>query len=404
MPNPRLYLRPPIPHSPWESQAKQRRTFDDPIAYRKPQPQFIPLPNTNRVNLNLPLQAVMADDWIVQAGKLVFHAVGDTGGIHGTDVQEAIAQQLEQQVEGAAASQKPAFFYDLGDVIYYNGQSEFYRTQFYEPYQYYKPFIFAIPGNHDGDTQVRRNDPPVSEPSLTGFMTNFCAEQPEFLFPYRATMTQPYVYWTLEAPFLTLIGLYSNVDGSLDGRGGVEQERWLQDQLAQAPTDKCLIVAVHHPPYSLDSHHGGAPEVLLALDRAIAASKRQPNAVFSGHVHSYQRFTRRIGGQQMAYVVAGAGGYANTPRALHKLQLDPSGKPIQTPFQTAEPDVVLESYNDSNPGFLRVTVDNQTLTCEYFLVPFVGTPPAKPFDQFSLNWRNYKLATASPARKSKKLR
>jgi hypothetical protein len=130
---------------------------------------------------------------------------------------------MERQVRSAAAAEKPAFFYNLGDVVYFNGQSHYYRRQFYEPYQYYPPHIFAIPGNHDGDVHTRGNDPPVTEPTLTGFLENFCDDQPRHQFPYRATMTQPYVYWTLDAPFATIIGLYSNVDGSLDGRGSFEQ-------------------------------------------------------------------------------------------------------------------------------------------------------------------------------------
>jgi hypothetical protein len=372
--------------------AKARRPFGDPVAYEKGHPVFIPPPFTNRVNLNLPLQAVMADDWIQKAGKIVFHALGDTGGIHGTDVEEAVAHQMEAQVEAAAEAEKPAFFYHLGDVIYFNGQSDFYRPQFYEPFQYYQPFIFAIPGNHDGDTHVRAHDPPVTEPSLTGFMTNFCDEQPRHLFPYRETMTQPYVYWTLEAPFVTLIGLYSNVDGSLDGRGSFEQQRWLQQQLADAPKDKCLLLAVHHPPYSLDRPHGGSPDILKALDGAIQTSGRVPDAVLSAHVHSYQRFTRRRAKHETPFLVAGAGGYANTPKAMHKLQVNPAdGSPITTPFQTTEAEVTLESFNDTDPGFLRVTIDAQTLTAEYLLIPFDGEPPTDPYDTFSLNWRTHKL-------------
>jgi hypothetical protein len=384
----------PNPHShhPSGRAPKMRRDFGDPVALPKEFPDFVPPPFTNRVNLNLPLHAVMPDDWIINAGRIVFHAVGDTGGIHGTEVQEAIAQQMELQVESAPVPEKPAFFYNLGDVVYFNGQSQYYRWQFYEPYQYYQPYIFAIPGNHDGDVHVRGNDPPVMEPTLTGFMRNFCDEQPRELFPYRATMTQPYAYWTLDAPFLTLIGLYSNVDGSLDGRGSYEQHRWFQDQLRQAPADKCLLVAVHHPPYSLDRPHGGSPDILKALNRAIAESGRAPDAILSGHVHSYQRFTRRRGGKELPFLVAGAGGYAHRRKAMHLLQVNPAdGSEITVPFQTKEHDVVLESYNDDDPGFLRITVDHQTLKAEYCIVPFEGEPPATPFDAFSLNWKTHKI-------------
>jgi 3',5'-cyclic AMP phosphodiesterase CpdA len=232
----------------------------------------------------------------------------------------------------------------------------------------------------------------VTEPSLTGFIRNFCDTQPTHLVPYRATMTQPYVYWTLDAPFVTIIGLYSNVDGSLDGRGTFEQQAWLQDQLEHAPKDKCLLVTVHHPPYSLDRPHGGSPDILSALDRAMQSVGRVPDAVFSGHVHSYQRFTRTRGGHEIPYVVAGAGGYAHIPKAMHQLQLNPAdGSRIQTPFKTKDPEVVLAAYNDTDPGFLRVTIDKKQLLGEYFLVPFVGNPPKTPADTFTVDLKKHKV-------------
>ena len=67
-------------------------------------------------------------------------------------------------------------------------------------------------------------------------------------------MTQPYVYWTLNTPFATIVGLYSNVDGTLDARGTSEQFPWFQEQIKNAPKNKALIVAVHHPPYSRGGH------------------------------------------------------------------------------------------------------------------------------------------------------
>ena len=390
MPHPHSQPRPTL--SPSHRPRKPRRQFGDPIAARKERPDFVQPPLINRVNLNLPLRAIMPEDWITDAGHIVFHTVGDTGGIYGTEAQEAIADQMEAQVDAAPDQSKPAFFYNLGDVVYFNGQSQHYRWQFYEPYQYYQPHIFAIPGNHDGDSRLSGNDNPVTEPTLTGFITNFCDEQPRYLFPYRATTTQPYVYWTLEAPFVTIVGLYSNVDGALDGRGSIEQQRWLEDQLRMAPEHKCLIVAVHHPPYSLDQPHGGSPDILIALDEARANSHRTPDIVLSGHVHSYQRFTRQVDEREIPFLVAGAGGFANMPQAMYKLQVEDDGRSIETPFQTTEADVILESYNDIDPGFLQVTIDRETLVGEYFTVPFEDKPPSDPFDRFSLDWRNHKIS------------
>jgi hypothetical protein len=77
---------------------------------------------------------------------------------------------------------------------------------------------------------------------------------------------------------------------------------------------------------------------------------------------------------------------------MHKLQVADDGSPIETPFETTEPGVVLESYNDTDPGFLRVTIDSETLKGEYFTVPFEDTPPTDPYDRFSLNWKTHKLS------------
>jgi len=122
-------------------------------------------------------------------------------------------------------------------------------------------------------------------------MRNFCDDAPSAV-PYRTTMTQPYVYWTLDTPVLTIIGLFSNVEGSLDPRGRSDQQNWLTAELQAAPTNKKLLIAVHHPCYSLDSVHGGCPDILTAIDSAIVASNRRPDAVLAGHVHNYQRFSR----------------------------------------------------------------------------------------------------------------
>ena len=398
-----IHHLPPGHHTPVNSSRfnKTRRPFGDPVAETKSTPRFLPPPFTNLQNLVLPLDVVLRnpdeEKRIKGAGKLVFHCVGDTGGIYGTAAQEAVAHAMETQIQSAEAPDRPAFFYHLGDVVYFNGLRHLYGVQFYEPYKYYPALIFAIPGNHDGDTRTQKGDEPDHEKTLTGFIENFCASQPEHRDAYRETMTQPYVYWTLEAPFATIIGLYSNVDGSLDGRGTNEQQHWFEGQMRAAPADKCLIVAVHHAPYSLDTDHGGSPAILAALERASSQSERWPDAVLSGHVHNYQRFTREVNGRQIPFVVAGAGGYANDRKSMHQIQLDAEGQPVPPgkPFPTTVEGVVLESYEETNPGFLRLTVDAETLTGEYFSVPFDDAPPAHPVDSFQLNWKTHRRLVSS---------
>lgn len=374
--------------------SKPRLAFKQVNQTPKASPRFIPIPVPQPVNCTLPLTAILGNDKvnaIQDSGQIVFHSVGDTGGFNGTETQDAIAEAMEAQFTTAAANAVPAFFFHLGDVIYYNGESTMYEAQFYEPYKFYPAVIFAIPGNHDGDTVVYPGDPPDPEPSLFGFFKNFCAPQQTPISTYRDAITQPYVYWTLEAPFVTIIGLYGNVDGTLDGRGTVTQQQWLSTQLKNANPNNCIIVTVHQPPYSLDGTHGGYPTIVNAIDQAANTAGVCPHAVFSGHVHDYQRFTRSvtIAGKvrTIPYLVAGAGGYANSPKQLHKLQRDAANDPVPCPSSTSDPTVELRGYNENAPGFLRVTVSSTELTAQYFTVPFTGPVPTTPFDAVTLNYQ-----------------
>src|SRR5215204_4040768 len=106
MPHPHSQPRPTL--SPSHRPRKPRRQFGDPFAARKKHPDFVQPPLINRVNLNLPLRAIMPEDWIKEAGHIVFHTVGDTGGIYGPEAQEAIADQMEAQVDAAPDQSKPA--------------------------------------------------------------------------------------------------------------------------------------------------------------------------------------------------------------------------------------------------------------------------------------------------------
>ncbi|HTS67454.1 MAG TPA: metallophosphoesterase [Terriglobia bacterium] len=365
---------------------KQHRPIGDPVEYLKSNPKFEAAPfGPPAGNLVMSLDAVAAgvSAAIAKEKQMVFHTVGDTGGVNGTETQDSVAKAMEQQIRNPGVNGSPAFFYHLGDVVYFNGISTDYPQQFFEPYQYYPALIFAIPGNHDGDTHVRNNDKPDPEPSLTGFRDNFCAAPGTHASPYRDAMTQPYVYWTLDTPLATIVGLYSNIDGMLDAKDHGPQEAWLTQQMKDAAGDKCLIVAVHHAPYSLDVTHGGYFKILESLDNAIAASKRVPDMVLSGHVHNYQRFSRQIGDRTIPYIIAGAGGYANTPKAMHKLQTE-GGQQFQLPFQTTHPDLTLQKFNQTDPGFLKVTVTPGELTAEYYIVPFEGSANGNPYDSVTV--------------------
>lgn len=105
----------------------------------------------------------------------------------------------------------------------------------------------------------------------------------------RTAMIQPNVYWTLLTPFATIIGLYTNVP-----EGGVvepDQQAWLAGELRDADAALPVIVALHHPPFSLDTHHSGSSAMSKVLTQAASKAKRKPDLVCSGHVHNYQRFS-----------------------------------------------------------------------------------------------------------------
>jgi hypothetical protein len=217
-------------------------------------------------------------------------------------------------------------------------------------------------------------------------MKHFCSrtpfQAPEAGHSDRPTMIQPNCYWRLDAPFLTVIGLYSNVNGELDNTDAkaTAQRDWLTEELGSAPADKCLLVAVHHPVYSLGSH-GPTPRVAKALDHAIQKSGRFPDAVLSGHDHNYQRFTRKWQGREIPYVIVGAGGMTGYDLSRVHKHLDP-GEGVK-----------LEQHNHHQPGFLRITVSPKRLVGEYFTVPGPSreNDGEKLEDKFKLNLETHRV-------------
>jgi hypothetical protein len=309
---------------------------------------------------------------ITEAGTLDFHVMGDTGGIKSPLPQENVAQALEMDLPAppAKGNFNPSFLYLLGDCIYFRGAEADYYDQFYGPYTNYLPPIFAIPGNHDGGGIPL---PPDQTP-LDGFLANFCTPtpviNPQSQSSGRHTMTQPNVYWTLQAPFITVIGLYTNV-AETDGQLDATQIAWLNEELAAAPAGQAVIVAMHHPPISADDHYGSSNSMFAILDAAIKQVGRAPTMVLAGHVHNYQRFSRTLsvgdGNVVIPYIVVGNGGYHN----LHQIASDAasSSLPFPMPNYTG---VTLDHFDDGHYGYARVSVTKATATLEYVAV---SAPP-----------------------------
>lgn len=247
------------------------------------------------------------------AGKMTFHVLGDSGGVQDGEFQTLVAEQMIAQLNPADPS-SVQFCYHVGDVVYFTGMHDDYYAQFYEPYSAYSVPILAIPGNHDGEV-----DDPTEQTSLDGWAGYFMQTHPD-VDPIskdapRVGLDLPNVYWTLDTPYATFIGMYTNVPehGSIDS----VQQQWVTNEFATAPKDRALILALHHPIYSFDVYHSGSSRMADVLENAIRDTGRVPNLVLSGHVHDYQRIEKTIGPDgPTPFIVTGNGGYHNL-HAIH---------------------------------------------------------------------------------------
>jgi hypothetical protein len=350
----------------------------------KTQVQPIPAPTMSQPHVDL--ADVIGQDAVTQiqqAQQIVFHAVGDTGAAkvnHTQIVASALAQEDSVADAMAAVVQAggpgtPSFFFHLGDVVYSFGEAQYYHDQFYEPYRDYDRPIFAIPGNHDGMVFGASSVTP-QVPTLDAFLRNFCATtpapSPDSGGLVRSVMTQPGVYFTLDAPFVSIIGLYSNVldgPGVISSQGGHypicdDQLAFLKAELIRLKPDhdaghRAVLIAVHHPPASVDGKHGGSTGLSTDIDNACTAAGLWPDAVLSGHAHLYQRFSRTVAGLARAipYVTSGSGGYAATAPKDKTVAGTTDG-----PFTLVTPPII-------EFGYLTVTVDmsgaQKTLTIDF---------------------------------------
>ena len=301
---------------------------------------------------------------IANSEVIKFHVVGDTGRapvggarLEASKVVVAMSEDIQR-----GGPEGPAFCFLLGDVVLHFGEGKYYYEQFYEPFRNYHRPVFAVPGNHDGMVFGGGADAP---PSLDAFLRNFCVAaagpSPDGRGSARRTMTQPGVYFTLDAPFVSIIGLYTNV---LQGEGvissdhgrypiGDEQLAFLVAELKRLrplrrANKRAVILACHHPPLSSGS-------LLADIDEACAKADLWPDAVLCGHAKFYRRFTRRHDTAEIPYILAGTGsGKVMKPRT--------TGSRETTDFGIALPPIV-------KPGYLTVTVDvgrsNPTMTIEF---------------------------------------
>ncbi|MCE6990150.1 metallophosphoesterase [Dyadobacter sp. CY323] len=308
---------------------------------------------------------------VPDVSKLAFHMLGDTGSIRNPDFQKlVVAEMIKQYQKTEDTGFEPQFLYHLGDVVYNFGEASQYKRQFFDPYERYPGPIFAIPGNHDSDVNP---DSRVRYSSLDAFRRVFCDTHPQTV-PFsgnaaRKSLVQPNVFWTLVTPVANIIGLYCNVP-----KFGVitpDQRKWFMEELRHADSErpgKAIILCMHHAPYSADVNHGSSLNMIRFLDGVFEQVGIRPDVVFSGHVHNYQRFSKKFhDGKVVPFVVAGGGGYDE----LHPVANTSDSR--FTPNNALFNHVKLENYCDTKHGFLKIliekTVTGVTITGEFYTLP-----------------------------------
>jgi predicted phosphodiesterase len=339
--------------------------------------KFRPLPQpVGLYPYHLNLSSIILTD---SPDKLIFHMVGDTGSVRKPEAQQGVIDEMAAQFN---EDERPSFLYHLGDIVYHYGEAGQYAAQFFKPYQEYPAPIFAIAGNHDSDVN------PDGEPyqSLDAFTKVFCDTEPRVIAfsgnSRRKSMVQPNIYWTLNTPVATIIGLHSNVP-----KYGIitpEQRAWFLEELRAADTTKMLIICVHHAPFTADTNHGSSLYMIDFLESAYQQAGVKPDIVFSGHVHNYQRFGKQYpDGKTVPYIVAGSGGFDE----LHSIA--DSNDPRFTADSPLFDHVRLESYCDTKHGFLKIAITKANgvlkLTGEYYAVSSENITHAALFDSFTIS-------------------
>jgi hypothetical protein len=336
--------------------------------------KICPIPKA-RTDEPMPLSAIIgqqASDEIAQSGKIFFHVGGDSGVPDILDRetrQTMVADAMTQDYNLSDHTKCPAFLYHLGDVLYTKAGGT-YDSEFYKPYKHYPGKIVAIPGNHDGETPEKMKE----------FQATFCARTqtvpPDAGVIFRQTMTQPGVYWLLDAPFVQIVGLYSNCaenPGFISGAiPGGHQKAWLIKTLkaiAAARKNgarKALLFTTHHPPFASGGHSGSSAMLADIDDACDQAGGIYPDVFLSGHAHSIQRYTRtkKVNGvtRKIPHLIYGCIGHG--------------GQAIGLNFPSVNGDVSYD-FAYKGYGYGLITATKQSVTLNSFGVDWDANNQAK---------------------------
>jgi hypothetical protein len=136
-------------------------------------------------------------------------------------------------------------------------------------------------------------------------------------------------------------------------------------------------------------NHGCSPNMLNDIDTLCKKNGIYPHAFLSGHSHNYQRFARSVQftghTYEVPFIICGDGGHN-----VNKLIQGRKGQPAQEPpfgvdvsyLEPKKPAVtpkglILKHYDDTNYGYLRITVDKQSLQIGFHQVGASSIPQSR---------------------------
>ncbi|XP_027073091.1 purple acid phosphatase 22 [Coffea arabica] len=220
-----------------------------------------------------------------------------------------------------------------GDLSYADTHQQLWDSfgRLVEPYASRRPWM-VTEGNHEIETF------PIVYPH------GFRAYNARWRMPYEQSGSESNLYYSFNVAgaHILMLGSYTDFDADSD------QYKWLEADLAKVnrTTTPWIFALLHAPWYnSNEAHQGEGESMRKAMEELLY--KARVDAVFAGHVHAYERFTRVFDNTAdpcgPVYITVGDGG---------------NREGLALKFEKQKPSISV--YREASFGHGRLRVYNQT--------------------------------------------
>jgi len=220
-----------------------------------------------------------AEAQITANGQIVFHSTGDCGSTKGPKTQNEVADKMVGDFDETDRREMPKFPAAAWGCGLQLWRARVLLRSVLRALPQLPRADLRGPGNHDGMVS-----PLAHARSLAAYLRNFCADPtngctvtPEAGGLSRTAQIQPGVYFTLEAPFVRILAVYSNTledPGVIADHGiGDAQLTYLETALKRLRSEQytgALLFAHHHPPYAIGGQHSSSTAMRQQMDEVCA--------------------------------------------------------------------------------------------------------------------------------------